>query len=165
MPPLAKDDFSGWLACTGRGECAAPGSWREESWHGAHSAPSPLSAQARVAAKKLKNLWLEICVEWWWVQSNISGMCQVKVSALGPKSLMGAQLMLQEQVKPCSCSALVTQGRRVKAAPPAFGDCSSCFPASASLVLGCSPKMPKHTDPALTSGPNLFPSLCWSHGH
>lgn len=63
LPPLAKDDFSGWLACTGRGECAAPGSWHEESWHGAHSGPSPLSAQARVAAKKLKNLWLEICVD------------------------------------------------------------------------------------------------------
>lgn len=115
--------------------------------------------------KNPKTCGWKFVLTWWWVQSNISGMCQVKVSALGPKSLMGAQIMLREQVKPCSCSALVTQGRRVKAAPPAFGDCSSCFPASASLVLGCSPKMPKHTDPALTSGPNLFPSLCWSHGH
>lgn len=49
---LAKDDFSGWLACTEGGPCAAPGSWCEESWHGAHSAPSPLSAQAQVVAKK-----------------------------------------------------------------------------------------------------------------
>lgn len=28
-----------------------------------HTGPSPLSAQARVVAKKTKNLWLEICVD------------------------------------------------------------------------------------------------------
>lgn len=83
---------------------------------------------------------------------------KVKVNALGPKSLMQAQIKLLEQVKPCSCSALMTHGRRVKADPPPLGGCCSSFPASASLVLGCSPKMPKHTDPAFTSGPKLFPA-------
>lgn len=91
---------------------------------------------------------------WWWVQSTL---CQVKVNALGPKPLMQAQIVLLEQVKPCSCSALVTHSQRVKAGP-ALGECCSCFPASASSVLGSSPKMPKHTDPAFTSGPKLSPA-------
>lgn len=63
LQPLAKDDFSGcWPAL---GEFAAPGSWHEESWHGAHSGPSSLSAQTRVVAKKKKKKKkerLEICV-------------------------------------------------------------------------------------------------------
>lgn len=38
------------------------------------------------------------------------------------------------------------------------GCCCSRFPASASWVFGCRPKMPKHTDPAFSSGPNLSPA-------
>lgn len=43
--------MGGWPAL---GECAAPASWCEESWHGAHPGPSPLLAQTQDVAKKEK---------------------------------------------------------------------------------------------------------------
>lgn len=78
--------LGGWLFPeTRRGERAAAGSLREESWHGTCSWGSPLPAQAQVVAKNTpKSPGCKFVFVWRWVQSNASSVCQVKAVAFVP---------------------------------------------------------------------------------